>query len=95
MGLRSAMAESSRGKLVRLKTASLTHTHIHTHPGHASLQVCVQACVHLRGLPVYFVYICISTVYIYVYVCGVCKCVLSLVCGDSGTSGVLVVRVTG
>lgn len=83
--LRSAMAESSRGKLVRLffffKTASVTRRHAHTRPAShpESLQVCVCELLHLRGLPV-FVFIYTYTVFIYIFV-WLC---LSLVCGDLG-----------
>lgn len=70
--LRSAMAESSRGKLVRLffffKTASVTRRHAHTRPAShpESLQVCVCELLHLRGLPV-FVFIYTYTVFIYIF----------------------------
>lgn len=84
-GLRSAMAESSRGKLVLflfflffLKNCiSDTKTHTRTRVLQHLQRVCGCELRHLRGLPV--LYSCIHIQYIYRYLC-ICEHVCCLWC---------------
>lgn len=84
-GLRSAMAESSRGKLVLFFFLKLHQWHKDAHARPAihpeSLQACMQASVSQRFARFVFMYT--YTVFIYIWVC-----VLSLVFGDLGKSRV-------
>lgn len=89
-GLRSAMAESFRGKLVLFFFKNcISDTKTRTRVLQHVLRVCRcgRELLHLRGLPV--LYSCIHIQYIYIDMCvSVCVCVLSLVCGDLGKSRV-------
>lgn len=84
--LRSAMAESSRGKLVRLffflklhQWREDTHTHVRRRILRVCRCVCASFCIS-EVCP--FLYSFIHIQYLYIYIC-VTVC-LSLVCGDLG-----------